>query len=84
MTVLTARELDAPYPYVVSENAVHDIVELLRATRESGAATSVLLLAPERASSRSILELEGLGKEVWEGVDARRYIDELRDEWEHH
>ena len=83
MTVLTARELDAPYPYVVSEDAVHDVIELLRATSESGAATSVLLLGPEIAGPRSILDLEGLGKEIWQGVDAKRYIDELRDEWEH-
>lgn len=31
---------------------------------------------------RSLLELEGLGKEVWEGVDAQEYINELRNEWE--
>ena len=31
---------------------------------------------------RSILELKGLGAEIWEGVDAQRYVDELRDEWE--
>ena len=30
----------------------------------------------------SILDLEGLGKEIWQGVDVRRYIDELRDEWD--
>jgi hypothetical protein len=27
-------------------------------------------------------ELEGLGKEIWQGVDANHYIRELRDEWE--
>ena len=32
---------------------------------------------------RSLLELEGLGKEIWEGIDAQEYIDELRNEWEH-
>ncbi len=32
---------------------------------------------------RSLLELEGLGKEIWEGIDAQEYINELRDEWEH-
>lgn len=31
----------------------------------------------------SLLELEGLGKEIWEGVDPQTYIDELRDEWDH-
>lgn len=32
---------------------------------------------------RSIMELHGLGKEIWEGVDAQEYVNELRDEWEH-
>ncbi len=31
---------------------------------------------------RSLLELEGLGKEIWEGIDAQEYVDELRNEWE--
>ncbi|MGI9036288.1 MAG: hypothetical protein ACR2GD_09650 [Pyrinomonadaceae bacterium] len=32
---------------------------------------------------RSIMELHGLGAEIWEGVDAQKYVNELRDEWEH-
>lgn len=32
---------------------------------------------------RSLLELEGLGKEIWKGIDAQEYVDELRNEWEH-
>ena len=30
---------------------------------------------------RSLLELEGLGAEIWEGIDAQAYVDELRSEW---
>jgi hypothetical protein len=39
----------------------------------------------ESASSvkHSLLELEGLGAELWIGVDAQGYVDELRDEWDH-
>jgi hypothetical protein len=29
----------------------------------------------------SILELKGLGKEVWEGVDVDEYIRQERDSW---
>lgn len=29
----------------------------------------------------SILELHGLGKEIWKSVDAQDYVDGLRDEW---
>lgn len=31
---------------------------------------------------RSLLELERLGKEIWQGIDANSYIDELRSEWD--
>lgn len=34
---------------------------------------------PERLS---LLELEGLGKEVWQGIDAAKYIDEERRSWD--
>ena len=30
---------------------------------------------------RNIMELRGLGKEVWAGVDAKQYVNDLRDEW---
>jgi hypothetical protein len=31
---------------------------------------------------RSLRELRGLGKEIWEGVDAQQYVDQQRDEWD--
>ncbi|MBI3466358.1 MAG: hypothetical protein HY000_25380 [Planctomycetes bacterium] len=30
---------------------------------------------------RSILELRGLGKQCWQGVDAQRYVDRERASW---
>jgi hypothetical protein len=30
----------------------------------------------------SILELEGLGQEVWKGIDAQEYINQERDSWD--
>ncbi len=32
---------------------------------------------------RSIMELHGLGAEIWEGIDAQEYVNELRKEWDH-
>ncbi len=29
----------------------------------------------------SILELEGLGQEIWEGIDAQEYVNQERDAW---
>lgn len=31
--------------------------------------------------SRSIMELEGLGKEIWQGIDAQEYVNRERDSW---
>ena len=33
---------------------------------------------------RHLSELRGLGKEVWEGIDAQEYVDRLRNEWDEH
>ncbi len=30
---------------------------------------------------RSILELRGLGKEIWHGIDAQEYVNQERDSW---
>ncbi len=40
-------------------------------------------LAETEKPKRSLLELEGLGKEIWEGIDAQEYVNELRNEWDH-
>jgi hypothetical protein len=31
---------------------------------------------------RSLLDLEGLGEEIWQGLDPQTYVNELRDEWD--
>jgi len=50
----------------------------------------VALIASELATEREtasdkpmhrLTELEGLGKEIWEGIDAQEYVNRLRDEW---
>lgn len=33
-------------------------------------------------SKHSIMELRGIGKGVWAGVDVQQYINEMRDEWD--
>ena len=30
---------------------------------------------------RSILELEGLGEEIWNEIDAQEYVNQERDSW---
>ncbi len=31
---------------------------------------------------RSILEFEGVGAEMWKGIDAQEYVSQLREEWD--
>lgn len=31
---------------------------------------------------RRLSELRGPGKEIWEGIDAQEYVDQLRSEWD--
>ncbi len=32
----------------------------------------------DKSKKRSILDLEGLGKEIWQGIDAQEYINQER------
>lgn len=41
----------------------------------------ILSLALEGPAPLSIMDLKGLGKEVWEGVDPAAYVDEERRSW---
>ncbi len=42
---------------------------------------AMLYRQDESKHSHSILELEGLGKEIWEGTDAQEYVNEERRSW---
>jgi len=49
------------------------LLGLLRTELENG---------DENGQRHSILELHGLGKEIWQNVDPNEYVRKLRDEWE--
>jgi plasmid stability protein len=55
-----------------------------RQERRSVAQEVIHLLekAIEPATPRSIMELKGLGKECWEGVDPVAYVRAERDAWD--
>ncbi len=42
----------------------------------------ILSQATDQAAPLSILDLQGLGKEVWRGMDASRHVDKERREWD--
>ncbi len=34
------------------------------------------------SKQHDLIELAGLGAEIWQGVDAQAYVNQLRDEWD--
>lgn len=42
----------------------------------------LLSRAVEEPEVSSLLELKGLGKELWRGIDAGRYLEEERSAWD--
>jgi plasmid stability protein len=42
----------------------------------------ILEQALDKGESVSLMELQGLGKELWKGIDAAEYIREERDSWD--
>ena len=69
--------LEAVYENHVKPLSTADQLHLLEMTAHDLART-----APKDAEKRSILALRGLGKEIWHGVDAQQYVDDLRKEWD--
>ncbi|MBR8838991.1 MAG: hypothetical protein DSM106950_34560 [Stigonema ocellatum SAG 48.90 = DSM 106950] len=55
------------------EEQMRLIEDLLRLIRQRAT------LTPK--PKRSILELEGLGKEIWNDIDAQEYVNQERDSW---
>lgn len=41
------------------------------------------LEANNEGEELSILDLEGIGAEIWQGIDAQAYVNEIRQEWDH-
>ena len=58
--------------------------ERARRERRSVAQEVIHLLAQavEPAAARSIMELQGLGKDCWRGVDPVAYVRAERDSWD--
>jgi plasmid stability protein len=44
--------------------------------------TVILTSALETPKPTSILELRGLGKELWKGIEAAKHVEAERDSWD--
>lgn len=74
---MTAQDIATLYEQQIKPLSRADQLLLLARIAEELAATS-----EEDAEELSLLDLEGVGAEVWRGVDAQAYINSLRDEWD--
>lgn len=75
--------LRAPYEYVRSEGVIDQAQALLwRDCSVADTGITSLTLVREQLANNSLLQLRGLGKEIWRGVEAQQHVNELRDEWE--
>lgn len=54
-----------------------DIEEQLRLMEE----VAVIIRTKIKTKKHSILELKGLGKEIWKSIDAQDYVNRERDSW---
>jgi hypothetical protein len=70
----------------ISDALYRKLQNLARWHRRSVAqeATSILAGAVHVniGATRSILELQGLGKELWKGIDTAEYINDERRSWD--
>jgi hypothetical protein len=69
--LMRLREVATRLGQTPEELALASIEALLRGSEEG-------LIGSEQ---RSVMELEGLGKEVWRGIDAQEYVRRERDSW---
>lgn len=64
------------YTWVASRELIEPIIRLLSV--DQGPRMTAIYPPYHRTTLSS---LRGLGKEIWKGVDAKTYVNRLRDEW---
>ena len=75
------RTMPSAYPY----QEVLKQVQHLSPAEQNQLLEDLVAIIRQRTSTKplhSILELEGLGKEIWESIDVDRYLQQERDSWD--
>lgn len=70
---------EANYRQIISEIRTLDLTDQLRLLEEMA---TLIRKRTGRTPRRSILELKGMGKDIWKGLDVRGYIDGERSSWD--
>lgn len=68
----------ANYNQIISEIKTLNLPDQLRLLEEMA---TLIRQKTMKIKPRSILELQGKGKDVWQGVNVKAYIDEERSSW---
>lgn len=76
MTVVTLSEIDVPDNYTAENQR---LVESLPSHRGAEHSLSVHYVGPRQLQ---LVDLWGVGREIWRSIDAQDYVNRLRDEWD--
>lgn len=82
MSPLSIQDVQASYSHVISGGTIDTVCRLLEIESGPWGRTSIVMSSADAPPTRRLLELEGLGSEIWTGLDVGKYIDELRSEWD--
>jgi hypothetical protein len=74
-------ETPADYSAIVSKALVAEILWLQGSTDLSSTAAGAGATGRSERAARSLLDLRGLGREIWAGESADAYVRRLREEW---
>ena len=69
---------EANYNQVISEIKALDLSDQLRLLEQMAV---IIRQKTNTSRTRSILELKGKGKDIWKGLDVKKYLDEERSSW---
>ncbi len=69
---------EASYKEVIAEIKTLKLSDQLRLLEEM---VTLIRNKTSQVKPRSILELKGKGKDIWQGLNVKTYIDEERSSW---
>ena len=67
------------YEQILQGTSKLDLIEQLQLLE---ALTRLVRRQIEEPRPYSIMDLEGLGAEIWQGIDAQTYVEQERSEWD--
>jgi hypothetical protein len=77
---MSALSLDELYERHIKPLSPAERIRLIALTADDLVEGAASFAEPPK---RNIMELHGLGAEIWGGMDAQEYINQLREEWDH-